>query len=310
MKILEMPLTTAAIKPMKPIRKLGTVAVDRCESTPVVWHGRLLRLDIVDRNLNPKCYAHFFDAMTGEPVGERFADGCVFPSAYTENGRMYVIAPPKDYAHELIMFESDDLIHWEKSVIATLPENWTLFNTSLCASPDGYTIALEMGGENSVVGNGFTIVFLRAPKDDIHSFTLLDPHEYVFTPERYSACPVIRWSDGYYYMIYLEMLPLWKFMPYIVRSRDLLNFEPGLRNPVLCPSDDDKKIFDEKLFTPAELDYIRDTPDVNNSDVDLCEFNGKTFIVYSWGIQLGKEFLAQAEYDGPMDEFFKAFYAD
>jgi hypothetical protein len=43
-------------------------------------------------------------------------------------------------------------------------------------------------------------------------------------------------------------------------------------------------------------------------DVDLCEFNGKTVIYYSWGTQSGNEFLAQADYDGPMAEFFKRHF--
>ena len=37
--------------------------------------------------------------------------------------------------------------------------------------------------------------------------------------------------------------------------------------------------------------------DLNNSDVDFCEFRGKTIITYSWGNQQGTEFLAEAVYD-------------
>ncbi len=301
-------LKTCKLYPRKPLRKMGTIAVDRCESTPVVFNGRILRMDVVDRNNYPNCYSQFFDAMTNEPVGAKLAEGCVFPSAYAENGTAYVITPPQTDGRVLCLYESKDLINWESREIFRAPEGWTLFNTSLCKSPDGYTIALEIGGCNDVVGEAFTIVFLRAKADDIHTWELLEPHEHCFTPERYSACPVIRWSKGYYYMIYLEELPQWNFMPYITRSKNLIDFESGIRNPVLCPSDDDKLFRFPDMLTDAEKEYILETPDVNNSDVDMCELNGKTYFVYSWGIQLGKEFIAWAEYDGPLDEFFASFY--
>ena len=42
--------------------------------------------------------------------------------------------------------------------------------------------------------------------------------------------------------------------------------------------------------------------------MDVCEFKGKTYILYSWGNQLGIEFVAQAEYDGSMNEFLMSFY--
>lgn len=54
---------------------------------------------------------------------------------------------------------------------------------------------------------------------------------------------------------------------------------------------------------------ILDAVDCNNSDIDMCEINGKTLITYSWGNQLGKEFLALAEYNGTNEEFLKSFFA-
>jgi len=46
----------------------------------------------------------------------------------------------------------------------------------------------------------------------------------------------------------------------------------------------------------------------NNSDVDLCEFRGRTIITYSWGNQQGTEFLAEAVYDGSLASFLKGFF--
>ena len=48
--------------------------------------------------------------------------------------------------------------------------------------------------------------------------------------------------------------------------------------------------------------------DLNNSDMDLCEFKGKTIIMYSWGNQQGTEFLGEAVYEGSLESFLKGFF--
>ena len=48
--------------------------------------------------------------------------------------------------------------------------------------------------------------------------------------------------------------------------------------------------------------------DINNSDVDLCEYEGKTVIVYcsgNQGVTWGGMYC-EAVYDGPLDEFLRA----
>jgi hypothetical protein len=48
--------------------------------------------------------------------------------------------------------------------------------------------------------------------------------------------------------------------------------------------------------------------DLNNSDVDFCEFGGGTVITYSRGNQQGTEFLAEAVYNGTLVSFLKGFF--
>ena len=69
-----------------------------------------------------------------------------------------------------------------------------------------------------------------------------------------------------------------------------------------------KKILYPEKFNEEQVQYIENAFNLNNSDVDFCTFNGKTIILYSWGNQLGKEFLALAEYDGTEEEFLKSFF--
>ena len=46
----------------------------------------------------------------------------------------------------------------------------------------------------------------------------------------------------------------------------------------------------------------------NNSDVDMCDWNGKTLITYLVGGQIGFYYMAEAEYDGCVDDFLAAYF--
>ena len=70
---------------------------------------------------------------------------------------------------------------------------------------------------------------------------------------------------------------------------------------------EDKKIANPFL-TPQDRARIEEALDINNSDMELCEFLGRTIIYYSWGDQLGHEFLAEACFEGTMKEFLQGFF--
>ena len=71
---------------------------------------------------------------------------------------------------------------------------------------------------------------------------------------------------------------------------------------------EDRQVIHPERFSAEELDSIKTGPNGNNSDVDFCEYHGKTYITYSWGNQLGNEFLALAEYDGSLEDFLKSYF--
>ena len=299
----------------KQLRKLGTIAVGVVETTPVVWNGRLLRFEWV-RNSNwgsaggitreVGCY-RFVDMETGEASAE-FAHDHSFGCCYTENGKMYVHGTRGGGGGQVLdTFVSSDLVNWEMTTALTFPDDVNLYNTSVCKGRDGkYIMAIEVGGENPMVGVPFTCVF--AESDDLTNWTLLPTDDYSYSRDRYTACPVIRYYDGFYYMIYLEGAPCHRWIPYIVKTADLKEFELGLVNPIMCFSDEDKQIIHPENFTAEEIEKITNAVNCNNSDVDMCDWNGKCVILYSWGNQYGTEFLAVAEYDGSEEEFLKSFF--
>lgn len=317
------PLTQARIGQRKRLKKLGTIKTNTVESTPIVLDGKLFRFEWVrtkqwsnaggvERQVG---YYQIVDMETELPLtmfGLNHSFGC----CYVEDEKVYVHGVRGEGGGHIIdCFWGSDLTHWKSgigqkhwkaSVALTFPDDIQIYNTSVCKGDGRYIMAIEIGGKNPAVGRAFTCVF--AESSDLIHWSMLDMMEYSYSRERYTACPCIRYVDGFYYMIYLEGAPCHRWIPYIVRSKDLKNFELGITNPIMWPDNSDKQVIHPERFTAEELDAIEHAVNCNNSDFDLCEHNGKTVITYSWGNQYGKEFLALAEYEGSNEEFLKSFF--
>ena len=75
-------------------------------------------------------------------------------------------------------------------------------------------------------------------------------------------------------------------------------------------ADDNDKLIANAKLTPEQRDKIAKAQDRDNSDIDFCDCNGKLMISYCWGNQVGKEFIAEAEYVGSTSEFLRAWFPD
>jgi len=304
--------------PHKQLVKKGTLDIDIVESTPVVWKDKLFRFEWIRDEIGRGYYGNgegcsyfrFTDMETEESMPS-FGHNMFFGSAYVEGDTAYAFGVAERHRnHVMNVLWSKDMVHWESKEILRLSERLYIYNSSVCKGKDGYYMAIELGGDVEIVSVPFTIVFAKS--QDLLNWEMLEMSEQVYTRERYAACPVLRYCprDERYYMIYLAALPCHRWEPYIVRTYDFSTFELGLQNPIMFANDEDKIVQHPEKYTAEQLEYIRGAVNCNNSDVDLCEFQGKTVILYSWGNQLGKEFLAEAQYDGPMEEFLHSFFAD
>jgi alpha-L-fucosidase len=294
-------------EPHRPlIRKLGTLDLGMVETTPVVFRDRLYRFEYVRKdyhaNQTGDSYFQFIDVETGK-VTTSFAKGCDLGCAYAERATMWVFGVDNWDGENVAVFRSIDLEHWEQRPALRL-SGWGLFNTSVCKAGDRYVMAIEGGKPPQVVGVPFTMRF--AESKNLLDWKLL-PDVCVYTKERYSACPALRFCDGWFYMTYLEARPGPNYETHIVRSKELIRWEPSPLNPVLKASHEDKLIANSKL-NAAQRETIARAVDLNNSDLDLCEFRGKVVITYSWGNQQGTEFLGEAVYDGSLESFLKGWF--
>src|SRR5262245_505064 len=287
------------------IKKLGTIDCGLVEATPVVFRGRLYRFESVrkDYHANTAGAPHFrfVDVATGKAT-PAFARGYHLGCAFVEGGTAHAFGVAKWGGSKVTHFRSKDLKKWEAEPALALP-GWGLYNTSVCKAGARYVMAVEVGEPPEVVGVRFTIFF--AESKDLRTWRLLKGRTY--SKEKYTACPALRHPGGYFYLIYLEARPGPTYESHLVRSRDLRRWEASRLNPVLAFSDGDKAVANPKL-TAEQRRAIARAKNVNNSDVDLCEYRGKTVIYYSWGNQRGKEFLAQAVYEGGLAAFFGSFF--
>ena len=163
----------------------------------------------------------------------------------------------------------------------------------------------EVGKPPEIVGKRFTALF--ATSTDMRRWEIAPP-ECIYAKDRYTSPHCLRHLDGYFYNFYLEAFPDgWE--QYVVRSMDFVHWESSPLNPVLKASDEDKKIANPKL-TPEQREHIRQAKNVNNSDIDFCEYEGRLIINYSWGDQQGVEHLAEVNYDGTLSQFLLGWFPD
>lgn len=297
-------LAHAAPQPPK-IVKLGTIDLDLVETTPVVFKGRVYRYEYVRPGYKPNTtgdsYSRFVEHETGEAT-PAFAKGYHLGSAAVDGDLAIVTAVNIWNGEKIDIFVSRDLKTWESWNALDLP-GYGMFNTSLCRDPEGYLLMFEVGKPEEVAGVPFTARFARSK--DLKTWTLTAP-ECVYSKDRYTAPHCIRYHDGYYYDFFLESMK-GGYAQRVVRSKDLIHWELSPFETVLMWGDEDKQIANPKL-TEAQRKQIAEAVNVNNSDFDYCEFEGKLVINYSWGNQQGVEFLAEARYDGTEAEFLAALF--
>ncbi len=296
---------TLSAKPV--ITKIGTIDCDMVETTPIVFNGKLYRFEYVrpdyESNKTARSYFRFIDVDSGDSTPS-FAEGYHLGSAHVEGNTVYVYGVNEWGGTIVKVFWSNDLKDWSSQTALDLP-GWGIFNTSVCKGKEGkYVMAFEIDKPSEETGHPFTMRF--AESDDLIHWKLTNP-ECVFSKDRYTACPAIRFIKDYYYMIYLEARPGPTYEPHIVRSKDLISWESSPLNPVIQFSPEDKIIANPNL-SQKQRERIVNATNINNSDVDLCEFNGKVIIYYSWGNQQGIEHLAYALYDGTLESFMLGFF--
>lgn len=314
----------AKIFPTRPaIRKLGTIECNNIvETTPIVWKDELYRFEVVRRksfcaeNANIGRWQDLQDdpclrfihvrSNTSTPL---FAEGHTFGFPFAEDGIMYVVTGNKPVwgSDGLVFYRSTDLENWEEYAHLDLP-GWKTYNMNIAKMGDTYILMIEISEPIEECGP-YPYTFRFAQSKDLTNWELM-PSEYVFQKDRYSGSPSIYTLEGdpHFYVGYLEAYPGYRFGNSLARSKDLINWEYSPINPVLMYDDVEDRKIGSPFLTPADRKRIEEALNTNNSDMELCEYLGRTIIYYSWGDQKGTEFLAEACYEGSMRDFLTGFF--
>lgn len=258
------------------------------ENTPVLFNSRLLLVS----NYRPggaeakgkDAYLYIDDLLSGTEVA-RFGQGHSFVSAFVQGNELNVFALEfSDFGRimnstGIDRLTSTDLENWKTEKVI-LPEGTEhLFNSSVCRDDTGFLMAYE--SDKPVA---FCFKFARS--NDLSKWKKIPGLVFTGVKNEYSACPVIRYFKPYYYVIYLhnKMEGHNGYISFLARSENLTDWELSSFNPIL----------------EAEVGE-----GINNSDVDLIEYKGKTFLYYATGDQATWGTVRVAMYNGLMKAFFE-----
>ena len=293
------------------IVKRGAVSPNG-EVSPFVYRGRLMRMELEDpsRYKNPndrRISAIIRDVETGKVVS-RTGEGCYFHSAFAEGDKVYVTGVKRTekrlVSDTIMLFETDDLLTWRSRKLLANP-GFTFFNTTLTKGPHGYVLALE-SNDMRYAKRLFTMFFATSP--DMKAWTFMD-YDFAYPKDRYCGGPFICYCNGWYYLSLVTAMPCERYCTYLHRTRDFKSWEIGRYNPFLMWSEEDRTIApNARDFTPEFAAKIPTGFICNASDVEMCEYKGRTYIPYLTGDQHGWYYTCEAWYDGPMGELLENFF--
>jgi alpha-L-fucosidase len=172
----------------------------------------------------------------------------------------------------------------------------------MCKAGADHVLMFEIDRPAEQAGVPFTARFLKSR--DLRYWELTPPACH-YAKDRYTAPHCLRYLDGWYYNFYLEAHQGYEMR--VVRSRDLIEWENSPFNPVLKAGDEDR-VVRNPLLPEAQRRRIAAARNCNNSDIDFCEWQGSLVINYSWGDQVGTEFLAEAVYHGTQEQFLRGWF--
>ena len=334
---------TAAIRPLR-MKPIGAYCSDCDETTPFLWNGTLHVAEHhssfrIRRQALPGCVGAACDnSMVIENIPA--TDKVSFVSA------LVVGTPPTLWLFSTNddegaggKFHSRTQVRafwsatpevassWKTKTVLQLPTTgvkpktgydfpwYTAFNTSphkgKLGGKDVFAVAIELGSPSAMIGRRFTSVIAvkDATDDDLSTgWSLLDPTKSIYRTDRYSACPTLRFFDGWWYIVtLLEQVAnpkgphcnsksnKWSdcLAEHVVRTQDFVSWHeptqsteggaPGNTSIIMgLPDGDDLSGPDHQITPGSYLDQANSsawnhakarvknqTDDINRSDMDM-----------------------------------------
>lgn len=277
------------------------------EATPFVFKGKkytLYNLTAIEKLLpeGEVDRAVILEEGTNNKVSEVLLDH-YFISAFVANDRCYCFGSYMGdehgtwHAHKINVVYSDDLIHWSEPLpVLDYPQGY-VYNTGTVFDGERYIMLFETSDRRYPI---FTFRFLES-KDLIH-WTLLDKE--IYGDKKYVGGPALYYfpEDKNFYLTYVnefinEETRQPNYDTCIARSKNLIDWEEGDK-PILFP---------DYAHQPQPEEHP-DVYEINASDAEFIERDGKVIVYYCGGNQMGIMDSATAEYDGTLLQLFNEFF--
>lgn len=262
------------------------------ENTPVIFNSQLLMVSNLRSSVPGKeseSYLYIDDILKGQEIA-RFGTAHAFVSAIVDGSNLNVFA--LDFSKSGKVWESNgidrfvttDLKTWKQEKVILPEGEKKLFNNSVCKDENGFVMAYE---SNLPV----QWCFRFARSKDLSKWGKIDGLVYTGENNEFSACPVIRYFKPYYYVIYVHdrMEGHNGWLPFLSRSKDLENWELTPFNPIMEAGKGEG---------------------CNNSDFDILEYEGRTYLYYGDGDQATWGTICVAMYDGTMKKFYESYFPE
>ncbi len=295
-----------------PLVKKGTIKPIMGETTPFVFKGRLYRLENWQKFMEiPRatCGERYLEdvvriwdvesdrlvsvALTGHSFGMAFVwedRVYVYSAAHPANSQWRTVT-------EITLTTSDDLLAWTPpEVVLRAEPGEHLFNVAVCRGRNRFILLYET---NDKRWQPFTFKYCEST--DLRHWTQIP--DAIYGRDKYVGGPALYYGGGRYYTLYLQDLG-GKWETRITRSSDLLHWEDApLDRPFLT--------FDpDRPFEYWHQGALRNVREINASDAELCEWQGKTLVYFNGGDQQSAGDLQLAEFDGPPRQLLEAFFAE
>jgi len=277
------------------------------EATPFVLGNRLYRVENHPRSYDfpekePQYLYHedeirIRDVATNRLISVPLRDH-YFGSGFVWQERFYLFAgdyqgiQPWYEMKRIVMTSSSDLVNWTDPQVVIESENGeNLFNTAICRGRDKFILLYET---DDARWPKFTFRYCES-SDMVHWTRIPDA---IYGKDKYVGGPGLYYEGGWYYTLYLAACE-GKWATHITRSRDLVSWEDA-------PKDRPFITFDPKHRPDPELHP--EVYEINASDAELCEWQGKTLVYFCGGNQQGVCDLQVAEFDGTPCELLEHYF--
>ena len=291
-----------------PIVKKGVVPNSYLETTPFVFNGRFYRLEnFVKSQEFPGAEVQYRFHEDGFRIRDVAQDRVIsvpllnhyFAMAFVWDDRVYVFAgnlgedEPATHIREIVMIHSEDLITWSApQVVLRSENNERMFNTGVCHDGQRFVMLYETDDKQ---WPAFTFKYCQS-QDLVHWERIPGA---LYGVDKYVGGPALYFEGGWYYTLYVEALEGPRYETRVTRSKDLIAWEDA-------PADRPFVTYDPE-HQPDPVGHP-DVYEINASDAELCEVNGKTVIFFNGGNQLGVCDLQWAEFAGTPRELLESFY--